>query len=427
VRLRKRSCTPGSADCKKYPELPSQLLTEKTPTRYVSTCFIQSISFQGRNSMHTLRRTIDSEHIPVLSTPAARSDSPLVGVSTSRRASTIAGIASNRQKKRNGNTRMAFVFISQRSRWIRGAFGLCACIALLSSCASIQGYPADPEATNKTLVKLAPYFDGTEEAQYAALSDADARTKKRNEIVFARMRGYDIEFSSYERQLYGFSNSVSVGTDLIGLTLGGLTATVGSAATKAALGAASAGVLGANTAINKDLYFQKTIPALIAQMEANRAKKLLVIFQGLAQPDAKYSLMIAYSDLDSYKNAGGIPDAIGSITQDASNAKQTANDNIAFTRTSLDVVQLPDKEAIQAQLKKLTDPQVLALAKAMQTNLASRPPGIQQLVKTIDADDTRLSGNVAAAKNVINAWAGEEDMTAANKKQWADAITSVTK
>jgi hypothetical protein len=322
---------------------------------------------------------------------------------------------------------MAFVFISRRSRWIRGAFGFCACIGLLSSCASIQGYPADPEATNKTLVKLAPYFDGTEEGQYAALSDADARTKKRNEIVFARMRGYDIEFSSYERQLYGFSNSVSVGTDLIGLTLGGLTATVGSAATKAALGAASAGVLGANTAINKDLYFQKTIPALIAQMEANRAKKLLVIFQGLAQPDAKYSLMMAYSDLDAYKNAGGIPDAIGSITQDASNAKQTANDNIAFTRTSLDVVQLPNKEAIQAQLKKLTDPQVLALAKAMQTNLASRPPGIQQLVKTIDADDSRLSGNVAAAKNVINAWAGEEDMTAANKKQWADAITSVTK
>jgi hypothetical protein len=301
-------------------------------------------------------------------------------------------------------------------------------MALLSACASIQGYPVDPEATDRTLIRLAAYFDGTEEKKYEALGiDSDARTQKRNEIVFARMRGYDIEFANFEIQLYGFSNTVTIGTDLMGLTLGGLTATVGSAATKAALGAASVGVLGANTAINKDLYFQKTIPALIAQMEANRAKKQLAIVQGLGQSDSKYSLMTAYSDLDAYKSAGSIPDAIGSITQDASNAKQSANSDIIFTRTHLDITQLPDKEEVQAQVKKLTDPQVLALAKAMEPNLASRPPQMQQLVKTLDANDIRLSGNSAAARNVITAWIGEEDMTAANKKQWTDSIISVTK
>jgi hypothetical protein len=315
----------------------------------------------------------------------------------------------------------------QSASSLRVALVACACMPLLYACASIQGYPVDPEATSKTLNKLTAYFDGTEEKKYEALAlNSDARTQKRNEIVFARMRGYDIEFSNFERQLYGFSNSVTVGTDLMGLTLGGLTATVGSAATKAALGAASVGVLGANTAINKDLYFQKTIPALIAQMEANRAKRQLLIFQGLGQSDSKYSLMAAYSDLDAYKNAGSIPEAIGSITQDAGNAKQTANNNIVFARTNLDVAQLPDKEEIQTQIKKLTDSQVLALAKAMEPNLSSRPPQIQKLVKTLDASDVRLSGNVAAARAVINAWVGEEDMTAANKKQWADTIMMVT-
>jgi hypothetical protein len=63
----------------------------------------------------------------------------------------------------------------------------------------------------------------------------------------------------------------------------------------------------------------------------------------------------------------------------------------------------------------------------MQVNLAGRPSPIQQLVKTLDPSDARLNGNVAEAKEVINAWIGEEDMTAANKKQWADAIASVTK
>jgi hypothetical protein len=304
-----------------------------------------------------------------------------------------------------------------------------ACTALLSACASIQGYPADPESTDTTLQNLTPYFDGTEEKKYYALgSDTDAKTQKRNEIVFARMRGYDIEFSNFERQLYGFSNSVSVGTDLIGLALGGLTATTGGAAAKAALGAASVGVLGANTAINKDLYFQKTIPALITQMEANRAKKQLAIFQGVSQPDSKYSLMAAYSDLDAYKNAGSMPNAISSITQDAGNAKQAAeNDIITFARTASDVTQLPDKEKIQARFETLTDPQVLALAKAMQPNLANRPPQIQRLAKLLDPRDARLNGNVTAAKQVLKAWMGEEDMTPANMKQWTDAITAVTK
>jgi hypothetical protein len=63
----------------------------------------------------------------------------------------------------------------------------------------------------------------------------------------------------------------------------------------------------------------------------------------------------------------------------------------------------------------------------MEPNLASRPPQMQQLVKTLDANDIRLSGNSAAARNVITAWIGEEDMTAANKKQWTDSIISVTK
>jgi hypothetical protein len=303
-----------------------------------------------------------------------------------------------------------------------------ACAILLSACASIQGYPVDPENTDATLKNLTPYFDGTEEKKYYALgTNADAKTQKRNEIVSARMRAYDIEFSNFVRQLNGFSNSVSIGTDLIGLALGGLTATVGGAATKAALGAASVGVLGTNTAINKDLYFQKTLPALITQMEANRAKQQLKLLKGLTQPDSKYSLLAAYGDLGAYQDAGSIPNAIGSITQDAGNAKQAADNDIVFVRTASDVAQLPDKELIQARVKLLTDAQVLALAKAMQPNLANRPPQIQQLVKSIDPKDARLNENVIAAKQVINAWVGEEDMTASNMKQWTDAIAGVTK
>jgi hypothetical protein len=43
--------------------------------------------------------------------------------------------------------------------------------------------------------------------------------------------------------------------------------------------------VGAQAAINRDLYYQRTLPALLAQMEANRAKVELTIMNGLAKSD----------------------------------------------------------------------------------------------------------------------------------------------
>lgn len=225
-------------------------------------------------------------------------------------------------------------------RYVSFGFGRLWLIAtiLLSapSCAPIQGYPLDPEDTGATLKSLAPCFNGAIEAQYVAAIGDLARTPIRDTIVYCRMRGYDIEFSDFEKALYSESNSVAVGSDLIALILGGLTATTGNAATKAALGAASVGVLGANTAINKDLYYQKTIVALLAQMEANRAEVKVPIAIGLSLPDSKYNLFQAYSDLDAYKNAGSIPGAIGAITQNAETQKQNAQNEVILRGISLE-------------------------------------------------------------------------------------------
>jgi len=302
----------------------------------------------------------------------------------------------------------------------------------LCGCASLEGYPADPENTSNTLSTLSKYFDGTaaDIASYNATNDDPTRTRLRNIIVLSRIRAYDIEFSKFKRQLMGFGNSVSVGTDLIGLALGGLTATTGSAATKSALGAASVGVLGANTAINKDLYYQKTIPALISQMEANRGKAELAIVQGLRNSDAKYSLLAAYNDLDAYKDAGSIADAIATITTSAGNDKKSTDTAIVAVRTRADFTQLPKKEVIQEAFSKLTPASTyLELAKAMQGHLQSRPANIQELVKTLDPDDSRLDPSLAEnstkAKHVLFAWIGEEDMSAENFKEWSDAMAAV--
>lgn len=324
---------------------------------------------------------------------------------------------------------MAFIGLVPQPIFGRSPFRMSLMALAMSSllgCASINGYPKDPEDTSATLSKLTPYFDGTEERTYLSAGTEFGRQQKRDEIILARLRAYDIEFAAFEKDMFAQGNTITTGADLIDLVLAGLTATVGNASTKAALGATSAGVVGAQATISKDLFYQRTIPALLAQMEANRAKAKLTIIKSMGQPDSSYSLMQAYLDLDVYKNAGSLVGAVTSITQDAGTAKDTAQSAIQITRASSYIAQLSGVQSIQTLVAKLTPAQLVTLAKSMQPKLESRPDQVQKLVSGLDPNGKWLNDGTAA-KKVINAWLGEEDMTPSNKQQWSDAIANASK
>jgi hypothetical protein len=150
-----------------------------------------------------------------------------------------------------------------------------------SSCSAVQGYPKDPENNRQILASLQPYFQPSQEQDYLSIVDPQARQQRRDVVVLSRVRAYDIEFDKFEKTLYGSGTGLTTASDLILLVLNGLGATVGGAATKTALAAASTGVVGAQGAVNKDIYYQKTLPGLLAQMEANRGAQKLLIFEGL--------------------------------------------------------------------------------------------------------------------------------------------------
>jgi hypothetical protein len=296
----------------------------------------------------------------------------------------------------------------------------------IGGCASIVGFPRDPENTADTLARLAPYFDGTREAEYQAQTDAFQRQRLRDAIILARIRAYDIEFGAFQRELYGAGNSISTGGDLVVLVLSGLAATTGDAVTKSALAAASAGVVGAQGVINKDLYYQRTMPALLAQMEANRAIAKLAIVQNLSHSDAEYSLWRAYLDLDTLKNAGSIPGAVANITQDAANAREAAQAAITVERGAAFIAALPDRRAVGAAVDRLSPAQLVALANAMQPNLNTRSSFIQRIVQGLDPKGLRLSGNPVKAKQVLDFWVSNDEMTPAQLLEWQAALTQVT-
>jgi hypothetical protein len=203
---------------------------------------------------------------------------------------------------------------------------------ILTACSSIEGYPSDPENTSAVLSSLSEYFDPSWDAQYTNASDPESRRRLRDIIVLNRMRAYDIEFDNFEKGLYSEANTVTTVGGLTTIVAGAVGATAGGLVTKAALNAGSSAVTGAQNGISKELYYQRTLPALISQIDADRATAKVAILKGLKLPDSSYSLAEAYVDLESLKNAGGIPRAISSVTQSASTNAQVADAELESLR-----------------------------------------------------------------------------------------------
>src|SRR5437899_1909788 len=95
------------------------------------------------------------------------------------------------------------------------------------------------------------------------------------------------------------------------------------------LAASSAGIIGVKGAIDADLFYQKTMPALVAQMDAQRRTVLANILQGLSQGLDLYPLQQGLRDVDSYYAAGTIPGAISGVVTDAGAKSEEADIKIS--------------------------------------------------------------------------------------------------
>ncbi|HEV2268669.1 MAG TPA: hypothetical protein VGR92_04350 [Steroidobacteraceae bacterium] len=210
---------------------------------------------------------------------------------------------------------------------------LCALgIAALSGCASINGYQRTPESSAVIQARRISYYGlHADDAYYAA--SANSRQAIRDELVYGKMQVLEDDFLEFERSLNSAGNYVSLGSDLTVLVLNGVAATTGGATTKSALAAASAGIVGAQGAVNKDLYYQKTLSAIISQMQANRDKARLTIIQNLKQPDSSYPLNSAEIDLKRLEEAGSLVNAVNDITQQATTQKNGTDAQIQQLQT----------------------------------------------------------------------------------------------
>ena len=195
----------------------------------------------------------------------------------------------------------------------------------LAACSSTEGYPDNPLADGDDISMLKPSLSSKKfEAYSAASGDAIKRKTIRNEILFARLAAYDYEYAQFQQSINRERTVGDTAGDFANLALTATGASVVSSATKTALAASSTAVTGAKLSVDKNLFYDKTMPALFAQMEANRSTIRVLIVNGAQRSDDEYPLAQGLADLYQYREAGSIPGALSGITKSAGNQSATA-------------------------------------------------------------------------------------------------------
>ena len=260
-------------------------------------------------------------------------------------------------------------------RELRTTNASCLVIAgvLLSACQTLSGYPTSVQDDTAVISAAQPYFSPNVRTIGESPSDSDrgglTQRQYRDIVVYRQLEAIDLRYYEFEASLTSTYNTLDVAADLAVLVLSGFGATTGGAATKAALAAASAGIVGAKTVVQTDIFYQKTLPALIVQMRALRQAALVTIKSGLATDVSKYSIDQAMSDVKTYYIAGTLPSAISQVTAQAAAGLDAANKKLDLVRDATFRQGFQQTSSLLDRVIQLTPDQALVVAKRLRDGL----------------------------------------------------------
>ena len=155
---------------------------------------------------------------------------------------------------------------------IRALFPYClaATAVLVAGCTSIRGFPRPPDTSTASSPAVGYQLGPAAVLLYNTETDPVKKKAIRNDIIDARMAELDRKFAEFERDLYAEGIGAGIGTDwaLLALTAASSLATV--TTTKTYFSTASTIVAGGAASFDKRALFDKTLPALLAQMVGQR-------------------------------------------------------------------------------------------------------------------------------------------------------------
>jgi hypothetical protein len=277
-------------------------------------------------------------------------------------------------------------------------------VFVISSCSSISGYPDRAESTEAKLVKLQEkyFLPNVDVLEIYQGKNGDAQQKYRNTVIHGRILALDMQFSLFKEAIYSEGISSNLTFDIAGVITGAAGAYSTHTQTSRVLSALSGGIAGSQTAINKNLYFEHTMPALLALMDSQRKNIRTEIIRGLTQPVLIYSLGEALSDLERYYDAGSIPGAIATITATAGQELQQATEKLSIIR---------DKSFVDPKAAETVDTMldmIDALPSGAAWNIIESPPSeVDEFVKSAVTTRARVAN--FDKLNTVLAGTGNDD------------------
>lgn len=185
-----------------------------------------------------------------------------------------------------------------------------------TGCSLVKGGPKPPIDVEKVTSRITEKLENFDDAQ---ITDAANRNKSINQALAL----IDLQYSEFINNAGIHQRFKDMAVDFVAMSLNLAGTAVGGASAKTLLAALSAGVTGTNIAFDKNFIYESTLPALIMQMNADRAEKYRLIVSGMANPNLDgaggYSWAQAVRDLIDYYNAGTLQSAISSIKKNAGN------------------------------------------------------------------------------------------------------------
>lgn len=154
---------------------------------------------------------------------------------------------------------------------------------------------------------------------------------KRDDFIQGRMKVIDLTYERFVEQIRKESAGSNVAADVAIITMNGISLFQDTQRTKDILDALSTGVIGVKRSVDKNLYFDKTIEALVKTMNAGRMAIRATIYERMEKDIETYRIGAALGDLDEYLRAGTIIGAVNLIVEEATKTEEQADNKLKET------------------------------------------------------------------------------------------------
>lgn len=211
----------------------------------------------------------------------------------------------------------------------------------LCGCASIAGSPRaviEP-ATMRSTVAAYPY-SGSLLKFYGPVAGRQglSRREYRDMILAIYLGAVDAEYYQFRQELSTSGRGSALGMDLLVLGLSGATA-VASMKDMAEFAVAATVAGGARTALDKNLFFERTLPSVISAMDAERARVRVDIERKLDLDELRYPLPAAFNDVALYQLAGTLERGVQRVATVASADAAAAQEQLGRSIAACEVIE----------------------------------------------------------------------------------------